>query len=89
MTIPVKNLLSLQGVFKRNTYLPLWLVRLGWLFENLPPLQVQYGFFTTSLHNHSQFLLLLCIFGITVNSGNSRKTMNLKFLSFFFIHFFF
>lgn len=43
MTIPVKNLLSLQEVFKRNTYLPLWLVRLGWLFENLPPLPVQYG----------------------------------------------
>lgn len=45
-------------------------------------------FFVTSLQNHSQFLLLLCIFGITVNGGNSKKTMNLKFLCFFFIHFF-
>lgn len=45
-------------------------------------------FFTTSLQNHSQFLLPLCIFGITVNYGDSKKTMSLKFLCFF-VNFFF
>lgn len=46
-------------------------------------------FFTTSLQNHSQFLLPLCVFGITVNYGDSKKTRSLKFLCFFVNFFFF
>lgn len=68
-------------MFKISMYLPLWLVRLGWLFES-SSFAVQYG----SLPLPCKIIHNFCfsyIFGITVNGGNSKEAMNLKFLSFF------
>lgn len=78
--------ICLRGVQKKYVFASMVNeVRLA--FWESSPFASSVWFFTTSLQNHSQFLLLLCIFSITVNYGNLKKTMSLKFWCFF-VHFF-
>lgn len=74
-------------MFQRNTYLPLWLVRLVWLFENLPPLQVQYGSLPLPykiIHNFSFYYIFLALqWMVVVQRKPWTLSFVLRFINFF------
>jgi len=66
---PCQPVIPLRGVQKK--YVVVFMVsEVRLAFWESSSFASSVWFFTTSLQSHSQFLLLLCIFGITVNSGN-------------------